>query len=47
MIWIVAAFLVGLLLANTFFIVDQRQRSCGQSGRAGAGHQPPGAYDPD
>ena len=47
MIWIVAAFLVGLLLANTFFIVDQRQQvvvvNLGEPVRV---INPPGAYDP-
>ncbi len=46
-IWIVAAFLVGVLLANTFFIVDQRQQvvvvNLGEPVRV---INPPGAYDP-
>jgi modulator of FtsH protease HflC len=46
-VWVVAAFVVGLLLANTFFIVDQRQQvvvvNLGEPVRV---INPPGAYDP-
>jgi membrane protease subunit HflC len=46
-VWIVAAFVVGVLLANTFFIVDQRQQvvvvNLGEPVRV---INPPGAYDP-
>ncbi|MEO8927393.1 MAG: protease modulator HflC [Caulobacteraceae bacterium] len=47
MIWIGVAFVVGVLLANTFFIVDQRQQvvvvNLGEPVRV---INPPGAYDP-
>jgi modulator of FtsH protease HflC len=47
MIWIGVAFAVGVLLANTFFIVDQRQQvvvvNLGEPVRV---INPPGAYDP-
>ena len=47
MLWIGAAFVAGLLLANTFFIVDQRQQvvvvNLGEPVRV---INPPGAYDP-
>ena len=39
-VWLVVAFVVGVLLANTFFIVDQRQQAVVvQPRRAGAGDQ--------
>ena len=47
MIWIGLAFVAGLLIANTFFIVDQRQQvvvvNLGEPVRV---INPPGAYDP-
>ncbi len=46
-IWLVVAFFVGVLLANTFFIVDQRQQAVvvnlGDPVRV---INPPGAFDP-
>ena len=47
MIWLAIAFAVGVVLANTFFIVDQRQQvvvvNLGEPVRV---INPPGAYDP-
>jgi len=47
LVWIGVAFVVGVLLANTFFIVDQRQQvvvvNLGEPVRV---INPPGAYDP-
>jgi membrane protease subunit HflC len=46
-IWLIVAFVVGLVLANAFFIVDQRQQvvvvNLGEPVRV---INPPGAYDP-
>ncbi len=46
-IWLIAAFFIGVVLANAFFIVDQRQQvvvvNLGEPVRV---INPPGAYDP-